>query len=201
SKAPPRIVEYLEKGRTGHIEETPKKLDNCRNFIIGDIRLTLEAMATKTKELGLNSFIVTDSQKGDPAENAHLRASEILKGKYKNYNVLLIGGETTPILPDNHGKGGRNQHYAAVSMTALRDYPGEWVMASIGTDGSDYMDGISGAIVDINSLNSANTKKITIQSYIDRYDSFSLFEKIGNCLVKTGNIGTNVGDAAVYILK
>ncbi|MCU0287723.1 MAG: DUF4147 domain-containing protein [Acidobacteria bacterium] len=201
SKVPPRIVEYLEKGRAGQLEETPKKLDNCRNFIIGDIRLALEAMAAKTKELGLNSFIVTDSQKGDPSEMAKLRASEILKGKYKDYDVLLMGGETTPKLPDNHGRGGRNQHYAAVSMTALRDYPGEWVMAGIGTDGSDYIDGIAGAIVDINSLNSADAKGIAIQHYLNRYDSFTLFKKIGNCLVKTGNTGTNVGDAAIYILK
>lgn len=200
SIAPRRIVDYLEKGCAGQREETPKKLDNCRNFIIGDIRLALEAMAAKAKELGLNPFIVTDSQKGDPTEMAKLRANEILDGKYKDYDVLLIGGETTPKLPDIHGKGGRNQHYSAVSMTALRDYPGEWVMASIGTDGSDYIDGIAGAIVDKNSLSVADSKGIAIQPYLDRYDSFTLFEKIGNCLVKTGNTGTNVGDAAVYFL-
>lgn len=201
SKAPKRIVDYLERGRAGKIDETPKKLDNCCNFIIGDIRLALEAIAAKTKELGLKPFIITASQKGDPTEMAKLRASEILNSKYKGYDVLLIGGETTPKLPDDHGKGGRNQHYAAVSMAALRDYPGEWVMAGIGTDGSDYIDGIAGAIVDKNSLNAADSKRIEIQPYLDGYDSFTLFEKIGNSLVKTGNTGTNVGDAAVYILK
>jgi len=79
--------------------------------------------------------------------------------------------------------------------------PVNGVMAGIGTDGSDYIDGIAGAMVDINSLNSAAAKGIAIQSYLDRFDSFTLFEKIGNSLVKTGNTGTNVGDAAVYILK
>ncbi|MDQ1352116.1 MAG: hypothetical protein QG657_2422, partial [Acidobacteriota bacterium] len=58
SRAPRRIVDYLEKGCAGQIEETPKKLDNCRNFIIGDIRLALEAMVAKTKELGLKPFII-----------------------------------------------------------------------------------------------------------------------------------------------
>jgi len=86
-------------------------------------------------------------------------------------------------------------------MAALRDYPGEWVMAGIGTDGSDYLDGIAGAIVDKNSLNTADSNGIKIQPYLDRYDSFTLFEKIGNSLIKTGNTGTNVGDVAVYILK
>jgi glycerate 2-kinase len=200
SEAPPVIVDFLAKGCAGKTAETPKKLDNCTNFIIGDNRLALEAMAVKAEQLGFKPYIVTAEQKGDPTEMAKLRAKEIINCKYKNYDVILIGGETTPKLPDNHGKGGRNQHYAAVSMTALKDYPGEWVMTSIGTDGSDYLPDIAGAIVDKNSLETSRTTGIEVQPYLDRYDSSTLLEKIGNSLIKTGNTGTNVGDAAVYIL-
>jgi len=198
-KAPPGIVDFLAKGRAGKTAETPKKLDNCTNFIIGDNRLALEAMAAKATQLGFMPYIVTAEQKGDPTDMANLRAKEILNGQYKNYNVILIGGETTPILPTDHGKGGRNQHFAAVSMTALKDYPGDWVMTGIGTDGSDYLPGIAGAIVDKNSLEILRTTGIDAQSFLDRYDSSTLLEKIGNSLIKTGNTGTNVGDAAVYI--
>jgi len=200
SETPPVIVDFLAKGCAGKIAETPKKLDNCRNCIIGDNKLALQAMAAKAEQLDLKPYIVTAEQKGDPTGLATLRAKEILNGKYKNYDVILIGGETTPKLPANHGKGGRNQHYAAVSMTALKDYPGDWVVTSIGTDGSDYLPGIAGAIVDKNSLETSSTTGIEIQSYLDRYDSSTLLEKIGNSLIKTGNTGTNVGDAAVYIL-
>jgi glycerate-2-kinase len=200
-QAPRSIVSLLAKGCAGKIAETPKKLDNCTNFIIGDNRLALEAMAAKAEKLGFKPYIVTAEQKGDPTEMAKLRAKEILNCKYKNYDVIFIGGETTPKLPDNHGKGGRNQHYAAVSMVALNDYPGEWVMTSLGTDGSDYLPDIAGAIVDKNSLETSRTTGIEVQPYIDRYDSSSLLEKIGNSLIKTGNTGTNVGDVSVYILK
>ncbi len=199
-KVPQSIVDLLAKGCAGKIEETPKKLDNCTNFIIGDNRLALEAMASEAEKLGFKPFIVTAEQKGDPTDMAKLRAEEILNSKYKNYDVILIGGETTPKLPGNHGKGGRNQHYAAVSMVALKDYPGEWVMTAMGTDGSDYLPDIAGAIVDKNSLETSRTTGIEVQSYLDRYDSSTLLEKIGNSLIKTGNTGTNVGDAAVYIL-
>lgn len=199
-EAPQSIVDFLEKGCAGKIAETPKKLDNCTNFIIGDNRMALEAMASKAETLGFKPYIVTAEQKGDPTDMAKLRAEEILNSKYKNYDVILIGGETTPKLPDNHGKGGRNQHYAAVSMVALKDYPGEWVMTSIGTDGSDYLPDIAGAIVDKNSLETSRTTGIEVKSYLDRYDSSTLLKKIGNSLIKTGNTGTNVGDAAVYIL-
>jgi glycerate-2-kinase len=200
SKASQDIVNFLRKGREGKIEETPKKLDNCHNYIIGDNRLALDAMASKAIEFGLNPYILTAQQRGDPNDIAKLRAGEILASKYKDYDVILMGGETTPKLPDNYGKGGRNQHYAAVSMVALQVYPGEWVMASVGTDGSDYLEDVAGAIVDKNSFIVAKEKKIEIQTYLDRYDSNTLFKKIGDSLIKTGKTGTNVGDVAVYIL-
>ena len=158
-------------------------------------------MASKAEALGFKPCIVTSEQKGDPTEMAKLRAKEIANSKYKNYDVIIIGGETTPKLPGNHGKGGRSQHYAAVSMMALKDYPGEWVMTSIGTDGSDYLPDIAGAIVDKNSLETSRTTGIEVQPYLDRYDSSTLLEKIGNCLIKTGNTGTNVGDVVVYLLR
>jgi glycerate-2-kinase len=201
SEAPQSIKAFLEKGRKGEIDETPKELKNCDNHIIGDNRLALNAMASKAEELGLNPYIVTAEQKGDPNEMAKLIAKEILNSKYKGYDVILIGGETTPKLPENSGKGGRNQHYAAVSMVALKKYPGEWVMASVGTDGSDFLQDVAGAIVDKISLNTAKSKRIKIHSYLDRYDSNTLLNKIGNSLIITGSTGTNVCDIAVYILK
>ncbi len=199
AKTPESIIDYLEKGCAGKHEETPKELHNCHNFIIGDNRSALEAMVLKAKELGFNPHIVTAEQQGDPTEMAKRRAAEILNRKYKDYDVILVGGETTPKLPCNHGKGGRNQHYAAVSMIALGDYPGEWVMASVGTDGSDFLPDIAGAIVDKNTLNAVRLKEIEIQPYLERYDSNTLLERIGNSLITTGNTGTNVGDVAIYI--
>jgi glycerate-2-kinase len=200
-EAPESVVAFLRKGCRGEFEETPKKLDNCSNYIIGDNRLALEAMASKAKEFGFKPCIVTAEQKGDPTDMAKLRAKEILQWKYKDYDVILIGGETTPKLPEIPGKGGRNQHYAAVSMLLLRNYLGEWIMASVGTDGSDFLKDVAGAMVDKISLDTAKSKKIKIQLYLDRYDSNTLLKKIGNSLIITGNTGTNVCDIVVYILK
>lgn len=200
-ETPLSIVDYLKKGCAGEITETPKILDNCHNFIIGDNRMALEAMRVKAVEMGFKPLIVTAEQKGDPSLMAKLRAGEILDSKYKEHDVILIGGETTPKLPVNHGKGGRNQHYAAVSMVELKDYPGEWVMAGAGTDGSDFLTGIAGAIVDRESTNAAAAKSIDIRGYLDRYDSHSLLRVLGNSLIETGNTGTNVGDIAAYIFK
>jgi len=201
SGVPEGVLDFLRRGWQGEVEETPKTLGNCRNYIIGDNRLALEAMAKKANETGFTPYIVTAEQKGDTTIIARLRATEILSARYTGYDAVLIGGETTPKLPDMAGKGGRNQHYAAVSMLAMKEYTGEWTVASVGTDGSDFLPDVAGAIVDNNSLNTAEGKGIDVESYLDRYDSNTLLREIGESLLITGNTGTNVGDVIVYVLK
>jgi hydroxypyruvate reductase/glycerate 2-kinase len=201
SKAPEDIINFLKRGCRGEVEETPKALSNCHNYIIGDNRLALEAMTKEASELGLTPYVVTAEQKGDTTIVAQSRAEEILNKRYVGYDAVIIGGETTPKLPDRAGKGGRNQHYAAVSMLAMKEYAGKWTLASVGTDGSDFLPDVAGAIVDNNSLDIAKSRGIDVNSYLDRYDSNTLLKVIGNSLIITGNTGTNVGDVMVYVLK
>ena len=82
----------------------------------------------------------------------------------------------------------------------MKDYPGGWAVASTGTDGSDYLPDVAGAIVDNYSLINAANKGINVSPFIDRFDSNTLFSEMGNSLIITGNTGTNVGDIIVYIL-
>ncbi len=197
---PQSIIAYLKRGCRGEVKETPKSLSNCYNHIIGNNRLALEAMAERAKELGFTPHIITSEQSGDTAEAAVIRAREILENKYQGYHAILLGGETTPKVPQNAGKGGRNQHYAAVTMLAMRPCPGYWLAASIGTDGSDYLPDVAGAMVDNYTLYRATARGIEVQKYIERFDSNTLFTKIGGSLIKTGDTGTNVGDVILYLL-
>jgi glycerate 2-kinase len=201
ARAPRRVTDFLRKGCLGEVAETPKTLVNCHNYIIGDNGLALAVMQGRAKEMGLVPLVVTSQQKGDTTAVAWSRADEILNMIYAGYNVILIGGETTVTLPASAGKGGRNQHYAAVSMLAMERYPSEWVVASVGTDGSDFLPDVAGAIVDQDCLNRAKVKGINVKSYLERYDSNRLLEQIGGSLVITGDTGTNVGDIIVYLLK
>ena len=197
-RMPPTIVRYLIEGCNGKVEETPKMLENCHNYILGDNSIALDAMYHTAKIKGFNPLIVTDRQFGETTDVAQLRAAEILNGKYAGYDMLLFGGETTPKLPHNPGKGGRNQHYAAASILAMADYKDDWALASIGTDGTDFLMDVAGAIVDNDSIIKANTKHIDINYYLNRYDSNTLLKKIGNSLVITGDTGTNVADLIIY---
>lgn len=199
-KVPASVSSYLKRGVKDRNLETPKKLSNAHNYILADNATALGAMALKAKSLGLGPMIVSTDQIGDPEQIAVKRAKEIRQGKYKEYNCLLIGGETTPKLPSNHGRGGRNLHYTAVTMLALKDYSKNWTMASVSTDGFDYIKEAAGAIVDNTSLGLAEAENLNISKYLTEYDTYKLFKKMSHSVVNTGYTGTNVGDIMVYII-
>ncbi len=200
TKAPKNVVDFINRGMEGLEAETPKETCNCDNYVIGNNSMCLEAMAEKARDLGLRPNVVTAELSGDTTRMAFAEAEEIAGGKYKGFDVILLGGETTPTLPENSGKGGRNQHYVAVSMLAMKRLPSAWLVASVGTDGSDYLPEVAGAMVDDRSLPAALAAKIDVEDYIARFDSYSLFRKMTRSLIITGSTGTNVSDVILYLL-
>jgi len=197
---PLSVIGYLERGQRGEAPEMPKSLPNCRNFIAGDNRMALEAMKQRAEELGHHPIVVTPEQKGDTTAVARSRAAEIIAGKFAGHDVIILGGETTPRVLPWSGRGGRNQHYAAASLLAMAEYPGDWLVTSVGTDGSDYLNEIAGAVVDRETLSAAHRGMIDIETYIQRFDSNTLLNQIGGSLIVTGETGTNVGDVILYML-
>ncbi len=192
NRAPQAVIDFIKRGCEGLEPETPKRLRNYANHLIGNNRLALEAMAEKARDLGIKPCIITSEMSGDTAEYAYTTAAKIEEGCYKGFGALLIGGETTPTLPENAGKGGRNQQYAAVSMLAMQRHPPPWLVASAGTDGSDYLADVAGAIVDDRSLACAERAALDVKDYVDRFDSNTLFRRMGKSLIITGPTGTNV---------
>ena len=198
-RAPREVIEYIEDGIKGEASETPKRLKNAHNYIIGCNKGALEAMREKAESMKLKPFIVSPEVVGDPEIEAKKIVEKIIKGKYSKYNTLILGGETTPKLPKKYGQGGRNQHFVAATLLALRKYSNKWVMSSVGTDGCDYLPSVAGAVIDSESFKLAKKNKIKIDQYIKSFDTNTMFKKLGNSLVKTGSTGTNVGDIMIYI--
>jgi hydroxypyruvate reductase/glycerate 2-kinase len=200
SDAPKSVVKFLKEKCKNENQKKIKVLSNCRNYIIGNNKTALKVMAKRAKEKGLKAFIIKDGMSGDANALARLRSNEIIKGKYSNYNIILAGGETSTKLPKETGKGGRNLHYVGTTMLVMKKYSEEYALVAVNTDGSDYLRGIAGAIIDNNSLISARDKKIDVASYLKKYNSYELMKNIGNSIVITGKTGTNVGDIVVYAL-
>ncbi len=105
--------------------------------------------------------------------------------------VLVFGGEPTVILPDNPGRGGRNQ---ALALALAREIAGQSGVTVIvgGTDGTDGPTDAAGAIV------TGETWTEEAEDYLRRADSGSFLDKAGALLV-TGPTGTNVMDLVIAI--
>lgn len=105
--------------------------------------------------------------------------------------LYIFGGEPTVNLPENPGRGGRNQHLAlllADSIGAQDDI----VVLVAGTDGTDGPTAEAGAIVDGSTVG----KNESVADYLANADSGSYLNKC-DALFATGPTGTNVMDLVI----
>ncbi|WP_456417026.1 glycerate kinase type-2 family protein [Thiolapillus sp.] len=109
--------------------------------------------------------------------------------------VHILGGETTVVLPQHPGCGGRNQHLAlaAAKVLAGRD---DVLLLSAGTDGSDGSSDDAGALVDGQTWQRAVEEGLDPELALQQADSGRVLEVTGD-LVNTGPTGTNVMDLLI----
>uniref|UniRef100_UPI0040264E24 glycerate kinase type-2 family protein n=2 Tax=Candidatus Tripitaka californicus TaxID=3367616 RepID=UPI0040264E24 len=86
-RLPERVYEYLKRGVSGEVEETPKEGDVCfqdvHTFLLGSNMRALEAAKEKAIELGYNTRILGSSFTGEAREVARVfssRARECREG-------------------------------------------------------------------------------------------------------------------------
>lgn len=110
--------------------------------------------------------------------------------------MLIWGAETTVTLPENPGKGGRNQHLAlaaAIEISQSQDNP---VLLSAGTDGTDGLTEDTGAIVDNHTIERAEREGFNAKDSLRGADSGHFLHASGD-LISTGVTGTNVMDLVI----
>ncbi len=54
--------------------------------------------------------------------------------------------------------------------------------------------------MDQDTAGRARERGLDVRDYVERFDSYTLFDELGGSLIKTGDTGTNVCDVAVYLL-
>lgn len=210
-KAPQRVMDFLQRGLDGEVEETVKSGDSCltnaRNFIIGSLGQALAAAAVQARQMGYETGIVSSELQGEARTAAHELAqqartvlSRMARGERR---CLIYGGETT-VTVQGHGKGGRNQELALAFALKVEGLSGVTLM-SAGTDGNDGPTDAAGAIVDGSTAAQARSLGLNPAHYLDTNDSYSFFQRLdaqsgGNCHFITGPTGTNVMDIQVMLL-
>jgi len=153
-----------------------------------------EAATLEAQALGYAVHHDTTLLTGNTLEEAQQCATVVRNG---GAGVYLWGGETTIELPENPGRGGRNQSFALAAAMTLAGCDRVALLA-IGTDGTDGPTDEAGALVDGGTIARGLEQGLDAQVSLARADAGHFLEATGD-LIQTGPTGTNVMDLVIAL--
>jgi hydroxypyruvate reductase len=203
---PAAVLELLERGALGEIEETPKAGDpvfqRVHNVIVGSNRLALAAARQRAEALGYHASIASNSIDGESRAVAksygeHIKHIVRTKKPLARPVCFISGGETT-VTVRGDGLGGRNQEFAlaaAIEIDGLDDV----VVLSADSDGTDGPTDAAGGIVDGATITRAKAKDLDATMFLARNDAYHFLRATGDLFV-TGPTLTNVMDLQIALM-
>lgn len=177
-----------------HMPPAPAADDPCFRNVKSEIVATLDhakhAAVEAAGKLGYAATMHPAFIAGDALEAGTRLAQELLRAEPGAIQVW--GGETTVMLPESPGRGGRNQSLALAAARVLQGKDDAWFL-SAGTDGTDGPTDDAGALVDGGTVARGEQAGHDARLALARADAGSFLEASGD-LVQTGPTGTNVMD-------
>jgi hydroxypyruvate reductase len=168
--------------------------DAIERHVVADIGAAVRAAREAGAAQGLEIAARDTRIEGD----AERRAAEFVAAlRATSADGLVWGGECTVMLPEQHGRGGRNTHLALAAALALRAHEPLHILAA-GTDGTDGPTSDAGALVDAETVGRAELAGCDVERALRAFDSGSALE-LAEDLLHTGPTGTNVGDLLIGI--
>jgi hydroxypyruvate reductase len=165
--------------------------------IIGDNGAAVRAAEHEAERTGLTTEIAWTAKEGEASELGR-EFVEIVVGTGERAAVVLGGGEAT-VTVHGDGIGGRNTEFAlAAALEMERRQLGDWVVASLATDGQDALTGMAGAIADAGTAARARAHGVDPEAALRQNDSLAVFEAVGGA-IDTGPTGTNVNDLYIAV--
>ena len=198
---------------------------DIHNLIVGSNRIALEAAARLCHQsLVYVPFIATTCLQGE-ARDMGRRIVELLttRSSQLTYNsetaclftdqamfdafrtfvdeherfCLLLGGETTVVMKNQGGKGGRCQELALAAALAMVDQTDETsvVLLAAGSDGIDGPTDAAGAYA-FHGMIVNDEDKARARTALEEHDAYTYFNEThhGENLLKVGHTNTNVMD-------
>ena len=167
---------------------------NISTHVIATLDDAKQAAAKRAQDLEFNVVTHPEFMEG----NAEKKAVELCNYlKSAEASMHIWGGETSLILPENPGRGGRNQHLAAVAACEIAGNE-NIVFLAAGTDGTDGPTPDAGGLVDGKTVEKGQLQDLNIGEFIKAANVGNYLEKTGD-LVTTGPTGTNVMDLVVAL--
>ena len=162
------------------------------HHMVASLADALTAAAACAADMGYPARVMPEALAG-PAESAAQHIVQQLLSAEPG--IYLWGGETTVVLPEQPGQGGRNQQLALAAAFLLQGQEAILLLAA-GTDGNDGSTPAAGAIVDGLSVSRAASAGEDAASALRRADAGTCLAAAGDVL-QTGPTGTNVMDMVI----
>ena len=171
------------------------KFSNIDTHVIAKLDDAKLACKVHGKKLNYDTYFHENFIEGDVNDLADY-FSEFLDNCEKGLHIW--GGESSVQLPENPGRGGRNQQLALLMADRIKNK--DIIFLSAGTDGTDGPTNDAGGLVDGNTIIIGTSNNLDHKTYIKNADSGNYLEK-SDSLVTTGPTGTNVMDLILAIKK
>ncbi len=185
-KFPKKVITHIRQNLSS--KDIFQKNPRIRNKIIATNQDCLDAMAAKSRTLGLKTIICPPIYHN--VETSATRLVKVIPNSGKS--CIIFGGEPTVDVRGN-GKGGRSQELVLRILRQIENSEHDVIISSAATDGIDGNTKYSGALIENNSINTDN-----ISYYLENNDSNSFFKKYGG-LIKTGYTHTNLMDFGLIV--
>jgi len=212
-KLPPSIVNILEKGIEGNIEENPNSTDiifkNVNNVLVGSVKLAIQQSIFNVQKYGLKSIVFDSRVTGEAIDFGRELYSKIedhlktLNGeKDSKKGMCLIGAGELTVTIKGTGIGGRNQEMLLSFLDTIKNKDLKYKFLIIGAnlDGIEGNSKAMGALVDNYILRQIVEKKLDTRSYLENNDSNSFFKDVQGEII-TGPTGTNVNDLVIILIE
>jgi glycerate 2-kinase len=166
--------------------------DHVERRVLASVDLAVATVAARGRELGL---VVHAPVRRFDDSAPRLAARFAHELSLTPAQLCVWGGESTIVLPEYPGRGGRNQHLALAAARLIAGHA-ELMLLAVGTDGSDGVTDDAGALVDAETCSRITLAQLDADACLRRADSAVALAASGD-LVHTGPTGTNVGDLAI----
>ncbi|MCG8426878.1 MAG: DUF4147 domain-containing protein [Chromatiales bacterium] len=172
--------------------QSPLSAHAAELAVVANLSVARDAAEQKARELGYqvqmsHAFIGANVE--TVAERMALEVSDSLPGVY------IWGGEPSMMLPDQPGRGGRNQHLALAAAIAL-DGRDDVCFLAAGTDGTDGPGDDAGGLIDGGTITRGRRAGLDAITCLKGADSGTFLEASED-LINTGPTGTNVMDLMI----
>ncbi len=175
-----------------------------KSVCIGSSAILLDSVRDYIeKKYKFNLLLLSSEFEGDAASLARFHASIFKEIKrfdrpIKKPAIIVSSGEAHVKLPKNHGKGGRNSHFALALAKEIEGVAGITALVA-DTDGIDGFEKNAGAIISGDTIKVLN-KKAPSKDFLRDCDSF-LAHKIASSLFYSGATGINLNDIRIAIVR